>query len=457
MGAAAAGAARREPLPASQAGRAEGDARGGSGEPQGEPQGERREGELPVTGRVLPGLEGVDQAVLPILEAHGFPGAQVAIAHGGALMVARGYGWADVQRQVAMRPETLMVLASVSKVMTAQTTLKLVQEGRLRLDDRVFNWFREPPPPGMREDPRLNEITVEMCLHHTGGWDRKTAGDPSAWGPRIRRALRLNHEPTPLEMIRYMKGVRLNFDPGTRQVYSNFGFVLLGAIIAEIGRQAYPEYVQQHTLQPWGVRGMRLDEAPPDYFEGEARRYMVPGEHALPGGNSRMVMASGGWAASCVDMARVMTAIDGTRTGQPWLSPELMQAMVQPARGIQSPSPQHWMGLGWDQVERFPPAQPGGPDRYSWGKDGGLSGIETWVQHLPLGAGVDFVLMFNSGVQHNSGMEGALGQIRPKVIEFIRAQQSWPQGDLFAQFGGGAGAGGGGAGGGGAGEAGAGG
>lgn len=396
--------------------------------------------DLPVSGRVLPGLEGLDQAVLPIMEAHSIPGAQVAIAVGGRLLAARGYGMADVQSRTPMRPETHMVLASVSKVVTAQTVLKLVAEGRLNLNDRVFNWFREPPPPGMHEDPRINEITVQMCLQHTGGWNRKVSGDPSGWGPRIRRALRLERPPTPLEMIRYMKGVRLDFAPGTQQAYSNFGFVLLGAVVAAVGQQEYPEFVQAHTLRPMGITDMRVDDPPPNYLPGEARRYMLPSEHPVPGGNNRMVMAAGGWSANCVDMAKLLTAIDGSRTGTPWLPPELMQAMVTPAPGIppvggQDGAPQHWMGLGWDQVEKFPPTAPGGPERYSWGKDGGLAGIQTWIQHL--GDGVNFVLMFNSSAPHGGDVPGGLALIRPKVIEFIRSVRSWPQGDLFADLAGG--------------------
>lgn len=407
--------------------------------------------DLPVSGRVLPGLEALDGVVLPILEAHAIPGAQIAMAHEGRLMVARAYGFADVQARLPMLPETRMVLASVSKVITAQTILKLVDEGRITLEDRVFGWFRElRPPEGRREDPRLAEITIRMCLQHTGGWDRKESGDPSGWSPRIRRALHLERPPTPLEMIRYMKGVRLDFQPGTRQAYSNFGFVLLGAVIAAVTREEYPAYVQQHTLQPWGVHGTRVDEPIPNYFPGEARRYMLPAEHEVPGGNNRMVMAAGGWAANCVDMALMLTAIDGSRTGRPWLSPTLMQAMVEPAQGIAPISasvpelggapagsntqeaPLHWMGLGWDQVELFPPAQPGGPQRYSWAKDGGLAGIQTWVQHVA--TGTNFALLFNSSVPHGQETPGALGLVRPRVLEFIRGVKAWPVGDLFVDF-----------------------
>lgn len=386
---------------------------------------------VPVSGRALPGLEALDDAVTSIMHAHAIPGASIAITHGGALKLARGYGYADLQSRAPMRADTFVALASVSKVLTAQTILKLVEGGRIKLSDRVFGWFRElTPPPGMREDPRLSEITIEMCLHHTGGWDRKTSGDPSGWGPRISRALRLDRPPLPLEMIRYMKGVPLDFAPGTRQVYSNFGFVLLGGVIAAVTRQAYPDAIRQLTLQPMGATGIRLDSEPPQYNPGEAHRYIAGSEHPVPGGNPRMVMASGGWQANCVDMARVMTAIDGSRTGTPFLSPPMFHAMLQPAPGIVPPSPAHWMGLGWDMVQSFPDPASADGKRYSWGKDGGLGGIQTYVEHLAIGA--NFVLLFNSAPQGEEG--GALALVKPKVIEFIQQMRAWPDGDLFQAF-----------------------
>ncbi len=362
------------------------------------------------------------------MQSHAVPGCALAIARDGKLKLARGYGFADLGAREPMRPETRVALASVSKVLTAQTTLKLVEQGRLQLSDRAFGFFRDlPVPPGMREDPRLAEITVEMCLHHTGGWDRRKSGDTSVWGPRIMRELRHNEPPTLMQYIRYMKGVPLDFTPGTAQVYSNFGFALLGGIIAVVSRQNYAEYVQQATWRPMGAQGARADDIPPRYLPGEARRYTTGAEHQVPGGNPRMALASGGWQASAVDMARVMTAIDGSRTGTPFLSPPLMQAMLEPAQGIQHP-PDHWMGLGWDHVQKF--TTPGG-DRYEWGKDGGLDGIQTYVEHLAIGA--NYALLFNSAPAGGPAEQpGGRQLIQPKVVcRRVHPQTRPPDGDLF--------------------------
>jgi hypothetical protein len=176
-----------------------------------------------------------------------------------------------------------------------------------------------------------------------------------------------------------------------------------------------------------GVTGIRIDNVPPQHNPGEAHLYIAGTEHPVPGGNPRMVMAAGGWQANCIDVARVMTAIDGSRTDTPFLSPAMMEAMLAPASGFPPPSPEHWMGLGWDMVQSFPDPGNPGAKRYNWGKDGGLGGIDTYVEHLA--SGDDCVLLFNSSPPQ--GSRSAWELIKPKVIALIQQTRAWPDGDLF--------------------------
>ena len=390
---------------------------------------------IPVQGRALPGLESIDQVMRSFVDSHSLVGASLAVVSGGALKLARGYGHAEVQPDRPMLARTPMLLASVSKVMTAQTILKLVDQGRISLDERVFPHFAAlRPPPGRRVDPRLDEITVAMCLWHTGGWNRKVT--PLAGPQQVRRALRLNREPTPLDFIAYQKGVPLDFAPGTQQAYSNFGFVLLGALLAKIADRPYPEVVQATTLGPADVAGMRIDPSAPEYLPGEAHRYTPPMDHAVPGGHPLMTMAAGGWMASAVELVRLMSAIDGSRTGTAWLTPATTQAMLSPAPGIQRPDGAAWFGLGWDRVQAFPAGGAGGAGgpgganasgpRCSYCKGGDLPGIWTHLAHLAIG--VDYALLVNS-----SGEEGEK-QLMGPLEEALRAVPSWPQGDLFQEF-----------------------
>lgn len=390
-------------------------------------------GELPNTGRALPGLEFLDAIVPAVLANHGFPGASIAVAKDGKLKAARGYGFAIVQGEQPMRPTSLLALASVSKVMTAQTILKLAGDGRLSLNDSAYGFFPElRVVEGMHEDPRLPDITVQMLLHHSGGWDRRKSGDPDGWGPRISRAMHLDHPPTLMQLVRYMKGVPLDFTPGTDTVYSNFGYSLLGAIIAKVTRQPYEQAVQQLMLGPIGVQRMRTDVLPPTYLAGEAHRYSPGSEHPLPGGTNAMMRPAGGWLADAVDLAWVMTAIDGSRGGSPFLPPAMVQAMLSPPPGLPLRENGTYFGLGWDKVT---PPQGDAPGRgaiaaYEFSKDGSLPGIDTFVQHLP--NGVVWSLLVNSRASH--------GQQQPHVILMSRlvprfqSLPSWPNGDLFGEF-----------------------
>jgi len=388
---------------------------------------------LPSTGKSLPGLEFLDDIIPSVMADHGFPGASVAIAKDGKLKAARGYGYAIVESEQPMRPTSLLTLASVSKVMTAQTTLKLVGEGRLSLGDKAYGFFPDMKVvPGMQEDPRLPEITIQMLLHHSGGWNRKKSGDPNSWGQRIQRAMHLDHPPTIMELVRYMKGVPLDFTPGTDTVYSNFGFTLLGAIIMKVTGKEYGPAVQGLMLKPMGVERMRVDGRPPTYLPGEAHRYAAGGQHSFPGGQKAMMIPAGGWVSDAVQMAWVMTAIDGSRSGSPFLPADMLKAMLSPPPGLPIRENGTYFGMGWDQVK--PPQGGGGGSNplsgYEYGKDGGLPGISTWVQHLA--NGVDWALLVNSSAAEHG--DSAQSVIREHVLPRIRALQSWPDGDLFGDF-----------------------
>lgn len=106
--------------------------------------------DIPVSGQAGPGLEAFDNAMRSIIDRHGLPGAALAIAKDGRLVFAKGYGWADVARSESVGPETLFGLASLSKTITAVAILKLVEQNRLRLTDRVFDLVKVQPPAGGR-------------------------------------------------------------------------------------------------------------------------------------------------------------------------------------------------------------------------------------------------------------------------------------------------------------------
>ena len=188
------------------------------------------------------------------------PGGQVALAKDGRLVLNRGYGLADVERGEPVQPTSLFRIASVSKAITAVAILTLVDAGTLALDDTVFPLLAFAPPPHATMDPRLATITVQDLLVHAGGWDSAQSFDPQGL-PFSRTAAAMVGLADPAEaatIVRFMLGEPLDFDPGTRQAYSNFGFNVLGRVIEHVSGQPYEAYVRDHVLTPAGITAMRL-------------------------------------------------------------------------------------------------------------------------------------------------------------------------------------------------------
>ena len=185
------------------------------------------EPDIVQTGQFVPGLEPYDRIVARTMRDHRIPGAAVAVVRHGRLVYARGFGMADRLREVPVQPDSLFRIASLSKPITAVAVLKLVEDGRLELDARVFRDLLagiEPHPP---KDPRMNEITVRDLLRHSGGFDRDRSGDVQWEQKKISRKLRKSPPLDCADVIAYMKRQRLDFSPGERYAYSNFGYCAL--------------------------------------------------------------------------------------------------------------------------------------------------------------------------------------------------------------------------------------
>ncbi|HEX5128014.1 MAG TPA: serine hydrolase domain-containing protein [Rhodocyclaceae bacterium] len=125
-----------------------------------------------ITGRALPGLESFDQTMSALLEKWNVPGASLAVAKNGRLVLAHAYGMADRDAGRLVQAGDPFRIGSISKTITAVAVLKLVEDGRLSLDDKVLPLLGDLAPPAKDiADPRVRDITVRELLQHTGGFD----------------------------------------------------------------------------------------------------------------------------------------------------------------------------------------------------------------------------------------------------------------------------------------------
>src|ERR1043166_9468203 len=204
--------------------------------------------------------EAFDTEMERFMSTRRVPGGALSVVKDGRLVYLRGYGWADHERKEKVKPESLFRIASISKPFTAVAVLKLVEAGRLDLNEPVIELLGIEPVLRERKkmDDRLKKITVRHFLHHTGGWDSNVSGDPMFRSIEIAHATGVPPPAHQKEIIGYMLGQPLDFEPGTRYAYSNFGYCLLGRVIEKLGRMPYESFVRREVLEPMGIHRMRL-------------------------------------------------------------------------------------------------------------------------------------------------------------------------------------------------------
>lgn len=167
------------------------------------------------------------------------PGAAVLVARGDTIIYRAARGEADVEGNVPLQPDAVFRLGSVTKQFAAAGLLKLVEEGRVGLDDPLSRFL-----PNF---PRGGDITIRQLLNHTSGVANYTA-IPGYMDELIKRDL------TTAQMIDVFDDLPLDFAPGERWSYSNSGYVLVGAVIEAASGMPWYEYLDRSFFQPLGMR-----------------------------------------------------------------------------------------------------------------------------------------------------------------------------------------------------------
>ncbi len=366
------------------------------------------------------GLPVFDDIVNEALKARGIPGGALAIVKDGRLLVARGYGLANVQTREPVTLDTLFSTATVTRTITAVAVLHLVDQGKLLLDDPIYPLLGRPRPLGQPKiDSGVEKITVRHLLLHAGGWNTKYHSDVLRHTKKISRAAA---EKLPLSadtVLRYGLSQPLDFAPGTESHYSNFGYFLAKVVVERSARQPYETYVRQHVLRPMGISEMRLEQLAPAYAVGEAHRYGESGRE-LPGGREPIVAPAGNWLASVVDLARFLTAVSGAR-GKPFLSSDARRQMLAAVPSLTPRRSGSHVGLGWDSVTE-------GSGGVQFHKSGVAAGVRAYIEHRS--DGIDWVLLLNSDGQMPD-QPTAVGEIVDKIHQAIDATPAWPDRNLF--------------------------
>jgi N-acyl-D-amino-acid deacylase len=395
-----------------------------------------------VTGEAVPEFAAVDAVMQELLTEHSIPGAAVAITDGGRLVYARGFGYGDVAAREKVTPESLFRIASISKPVTSATVFRLIEQGKLTLDSKVFEILDkyEPPAADAKVDPRLADITIRQLLQHSGGWDRDKSFDAMFRALDFARTLKVPPPAGPNEVIRNMMAQPLDFDPGVRQAYSNYGYCLLGRVIEKLTGQSYEDAVRERILDPSGARTMTLGRSLPEQrHAGEVRYYTVDrgpsvfdaslGQrvpYPYGGWYLEAMDSHGAWLASCLDLARFGVSFDDNGDGTLLQRASLDAMFARPSgtAGLDDKGQpkDYCYAAGWGRRE-----SPAGAE---FSHSGALSGTSTLLVKRPDGR--NWTVLFNSrGGPRADFFPTAL---KPKMSRVLDEIKTWPAHDLFAKF-----------------------
>ena len=185
-------------------------------------------------------LDAVDRYVRSELVRQRIPGLSVAILRGDSVLLARGYGEANVELHVPASDSTIYQSGSLGKQFTSALVVMLAEQGRLGLDDSITRWFPEAPAP-------WKGITVRHLLTHTSGIPDYADS-----------TLDYRRDYTEDDLLRLAEGLPLAFPPGTHWSYSNTGYVLLGIIIHRVTGTFYGDLLRDRIFRPLGMRTARI-------------------------------------------------------------------------------------------------------------------------------------------------------------------------------------------------------
>jgi uncharacterized protein (TIGR03437 family) len=392
------------------------------------------------TGQSSPATTGLDTVMQGLLSKYSIPGAALAVSRNGALVYARGFGYANTSSATPVQPDSLFRVGSVSKTFTAIAIMELVEQGKIQLDQSAFSYLPNITPLlGATLNPQLASVTVRELLNMTSGWDRSIVPDAVDNTLVIAAATGLANPLSCSEVIQYQLSQPLQHTPGTTYAYSNFGYCILGEIVAQVSGVDYVDFVRQNVLTPLGIQ--RAKQADPFLSDnGEVTYYDFPGAPLgknvynptgplvpQPYGNHDFLdsEASGSWITTPIELLRFVNGIDGVRGG-PLLQPATIQLMQTEAPAFAGAA--GFYGLGFEMHTTT-------SSGLNWFKDGALAGTAAY---LFKGANkVDYAVIFNSapaGALDDSSTDNFEADYVSQIEAAISAVTTWPTADQFTTY-----------------------
>jgi len=186
----------------------------------------------------------IDSLIHKAIRLNRFNGS-VLVSKNGNIIYEKAFGYQDAARKIANTSSTIYQIGSTTKEFTAAVILKLAEQRKLSLDDKLSMYFQD--------FKRGDEITIKHLLTHTSGIYeilRDSIAVKESTSPRSKE-----------RMLSFFIDKPLDFDPGTQYAYCNSGYILLGLIIEKVSHQPYEQVVRDLILHPLGMTHSGFDFA----------------------------------------------------------------------------------------------------------------------------------------------------------------------------------------------------
>jgi CubicO group peptidase (beta-lactamase class C family) len=377
-------------------------------------------------------IQKIEAKVEAFLKKYEIPGLTMAIAKDEKLVFARGYGYADTEKNLLMGPQHIGRIASVSKPITAVAILLLAEKfpTKITLNSKVFGSGSIFGSDYGTKDLSANEkaIQVDNLLEHTAGgnvWDNNDVQNQSNTSPQAKEDP-VSYDPmfqysgkSHSELITSVLDDREpDYPPGKLFAYSNFGYCVLGRIVEKISGQSYSNWVKNNVLKPCGITQMTI--ANNDLADKKSNEFVLYGQDVdKPYGSDCSRMDShGGWLAAPIDLVRFAVRVDG-KPGKPdIINAASFAAMTSSTSYAANPVKTGNYGKGWTLTD----------DGFQHGGD--LPGMKSKL--AVQNDGFTYAILVNSRVIKDDIKAKAFSLDFDNLISnLIPEIGSWPEYDLF--------------------------
>lgn len=374
----------------------------------------------------LPTTETMERYIKRWMARYNIKGASLAVMRDEHLIYCKGFGWADKECEREAEVGDIYRIASASKLVTAVGIMKLRDQGKLRLDDKVFGEQGILKHFTQYKDKRVADITVRHLLNHTAGFSRQK-GDLMFRIADVMEWEDMDTTPTADELIAYQLSMRLRCAPGGSAQYSNVGYLVLSRVIEQVSGMGYEEYLQTNVLWEAGCYDMHIAR---NYYEqrypGEVKYYGHDEERITSydgsgelrlreygGNNIRGLQGAGAWVASSVELMRLVASIDGKPGVPDVISSESVAEMKRINRKGD-------YALGWARYNE---------STGSSIRTGTMSGTCAYIDHRE--EGISYVFLTNTSHYRGAGFTNSIGQMIRNAMTRVK---DWPADrDMFVE------------------------